>query len=83
MNKTIVTCCAITCLTFLTAYSFTINIYKQIALRTETKNSTQRGNETRDRFTVCMQTVMSEARQSGKPIDATEAKGICSSVEKV
>ena len=78
MNKTIVTCCAITCLTFLTA--FTIDAYKRIriTLKTETSNS----NETRDRFTVCMQTVMSEARQSGKPIDATEAKGICSSVEK-
>ena len=46
-------------------------------------NISKNGNyETRDRFTVCIQTVMSESRQSGKPIDANSAKDICLHVDK-
>ena len=30
-----------------------------------------------DRFTVCVQTVMNEARLSNKPVDVEKAKDIC------
>lgn len=36
-----------------------------------------------DKFTHCLQIVMSEARQGGKPIDGTTAKNVCTeTVEK-
>ena len=74
MNKTIITSIAIICASIIYISCYVINSNERIRITLKT--------ETRDRFTVCMQTVMSEARQGGKPIDATEAKGICSSVEK-
>jgi hypothetical protein len=38
---------------------------------------TDNSKENRDRLTVCIQTVMSESRQSGKALDAEKAKEIC------
>ena len=39
--------------------------------------------ETRDRFTICIDTVMSKSIDAGKPISASEAKDICMQVDRI
>ena len=77
MNKTVILA------TSIIASVFAIVSYWYIGYLRETKPASSLRTEIRDRFTVCIQTVMSEARQSGKPIEASEAKDICVQVEKV
>lgn len=67
MNKTIVaSVCAVTL--GLTAVAG-MYLYYTYASKTLYK--------TRDRLTVCMQMVMSESRESGKPVEIDKAKEIC------
>ena len=82
MNKTVITVTSIITFGFLLISHWLIQsrervvqIQSEMQSKTITQNKTE--TETRDRFTVCVQTVMSEARQSGKPVSANEAKDIC------
>ena len=86
MNKTVILATSIIASVFaIVSYWYIGTIKDKIASkeRIEIKLGTRVESIPMDRFTVCMQTVMSEARQSGKPISASEAKDICAPVEKV
>lgn len=67
MNKTILASTAIIASTLIIISYLCISYLKSI--NTETRPM--------DRFTVCIQTVMSESRQGGRVIDAEKAKDIC------
>lgn len=73
MNKTVVASigivtCGIVCACGLYWYTN----FKYLSLTGSSNDS-----KTMDRFTQCIQVVMSESRQSDKPVDAEKAKDIC------
>ena len=76
MNKTVITVTSIITFGFLLISHWLIQSRERVE-GIKSQERIQLETETRDRFTVCVQTVMSEARQSGKPVSANEAKDIC------
>ncbi len=70
INKTIVTCTAIITLGVAGLASYVTYIYFYAA-KTVTRD------ESRDRLTICLDTVMTKSIESNKAISAKEAKEIC------
>ena len=74
MQKTIIICVSIVCVTIIISVgiiSHHNSKYKYI----------ENGLKDKTGFTHCFATVMSEARQSGKPIDAKEATELCKTMQ--
>ena len=81
MNKTVITSVTIVSLSILLTCCYFIHSNEKISLAKEKAVISR--SEIRDRFTVCIDTVMHKSIESNKPISAGEAKDICSQVKKV
>ena len=73
MNKTIIIVTSIIAFVFAIVSYWYISYIKAIRLEIRPM----------DRFTTCIDTVMTKSKENGKPISASEAKDICVQVEKV
>jgi hypothetical protein len=74
MNKTVIVCTAIVTLGIMLSTTSVAYIYFNCyASKTEIAKKT----ETRDRLTVCIDTVMTKSIQANKPIDAKTAREVC------
>jgi hypothetical protein len=84
-NKTVIASIGLICLTIvisLLIYTIKVAIHSNESVIQSTNNvriaeaNTSIVKST-DKFTHCLQIVMSETRQSGKPIDGEKAKNVC------
>ena len=73
MNKTIISCFAIVT----TGLICCVYLYFSYAIKTNIETSNTNKTETKDRLTVCIETVMAKSIEAKQIIDAKSAKVIC------
>ena len=75
MNKTIVACFSI--VTAGMSLVFGMYLYSSHILKIKNISQAQTKTETRDRLTVCIDTVMTKSIEAKQPINAKDAREIC------
>ena len=77
MNKTVIA--SISIVTIGISFMFFNYNTKEITLKTTSVSQSR----PMDRFTTCLDTVMTKSIEANKPISAEDAKNICLNVEKI